>query len=131
MSALSEESPHKSKSGLVRVWRAFLYSMAGLRAAYRHESAFRQELALAVMLTVAIIALPFTLTQRAILLVTVVIVLIAELLNSAIEAVVDRISLEDHQLAKRAKDLGSAAVFVSLMLCLIVWILVLLERFLW
>lgn len=105
--------------------------MAGLRAAYRHESAFRQELALAVMLTVAIIALPFTLTQRAILLVTVVIVLIAELLNSAIEAVVDRISLEDHQLAKRAKDLGSAAVFVSLMLCLIVWILVLLERFLW
>lgn len=124
------ESPHKSRPGLVRIWRALFYSMAGLRAAWRAESAFRQELVLAVVLLPVAMLVPASLTQKALLVSCVMLVLVTELLNSAVESTVDRISLENHDLAKRAKDIGSAAVFVALTNLAVVWGLVLVEVFL-
>lgn len=115
------EAPYKSKSGLVRIWRAFFYSIAGFSAAIKHEHAFRQELFLAVILFPFAILLPLTLTERAMLIATLLLVLVVELLNSAVEAVVDRVSLDNHDLSKRAKDLGSAAVFLSCVIVLVVW----------
>jgi diacylglycerol kinase (ATP) len=121
-----QESPHKGKTGLKRVWNAFFYSLEGFQAAWKHEDAFRQETLLALIL----IPLAFLLTdaplERALMVASVLLVLIVELVNSAIEATVDRISLENHQLAKRAKDIGSAAVLISLANVLAVWGLVLL-----
>ena len=104
------ESPHKGKTGLTRIWNAFLYSLDGLRAAFRHEDAFRQEVLLAVILIPAALLAPASGTGKALMIGAVLLVLIVELLNSAVEAAVDRISLENHLLAKRAKDIGSAAV---------------------
>ena len=121
--------PHKSKPGLVRIWRALHYSLAGLRSAFVHESAFRQELALAAVLIPVAFLLSGTVVQQALLLLSVLVVLITELLNSAVEAVVDRVSTDDHELAQRAKDMGSAAVFVSLTSCALVWGLVLFDIF--
>lgn len=119
------ESPHKGKTGLRRVWSALFYSLDGLAAAFRHEDAFRQEvLAAAVLIPVAFLV-PATGTGRALMVGAVLLVLIVELLNSAVEAAVDRISLENHLLAKRAKDIGSAAVFLSLLNVPAVWLLVL------
>ncbi|MGE0557640.1 MAG: diacylglycerol kinase [Burkholderiales bacterium] len=120
------ESPHKGKTGIRRVWNAFFYSIAGLRAAYRHEDAFRQEVLLAVMLIPTALFLPVSGTGKALMIGAVLLVLIVELLNSAVEAAVDRISLENHALAKRAKDIGSAAVMLSLFNVVLVWGLVLL-----
>ena len=114
------ESPYKGKTGLTRVWNAFHYSLAGLRAAYRHEDAFRQEVMLAAIL------LPVGGTARALMIASVLLVLVVELLNSGLEATVDRIGLEDHRLAKRAKDIGSAAVLVALVNVAAVWASVLL-----
>ena len=119
------ESPHKGKAGLKRVRSAFYYSMAGLRAALRHEDAFRQEVFLAVLLIPAAFFTPATGTGKALLIAAVLLVLIVELLNSAVEAAVDRISLENHVLAKRAKDIGSAAVLLALINVPVVWGLVL------
>lgn len=119
------ESPHKGKTGLVRVWNALFYSFAGLRAAYRHEDAFRQEVLLAVVLIPVACFAPASGIGRALLIGSVLLVLIVELLNSAVEATVDRISLENHRLAKRAKDIGSAAVLITLANVVIVWGLVL------
>jgi diacylglycerol kinase (ATP) len=119
------ESPHKGKTGLKRVRSAFFYSMAGLRAALRHEDAFRQEVFLAVLLIPAAFFTPATGTGKALLIAAVLLVLIVELLNSAVEAAVDRISLENHVLAKRAKDIGSAAVLLALINVPVVWGLVL------
>ena len=121
------ESPHKGKTGLKRVSSAFFYSMAGLRAALRHEDAFRQEVFLAVLLIPAAFFTPATGTGtgKAVLIAAVLLVLIVELLNSAVEAAVDRISLENHVLAKRAKDIGSAAVLLALINVPVVWGLVL------
>ena len=121
--------PHKGKAGLVRIWRALFCSFAGLTSAFRNESAFRQELALATVLIVIAVALPATLVQIALLINSVLLVLVAELLNTAVEATVDRISFDDHALAKQAKDIGSAAVFVSLVGCAVVWALVLYDIF--
>lgn len=118
-------SPHKGKTGFRRILNAFSYSLAGLRAAYLHEDAFRQELYLALILIPLALWLPATHIGKALMIASVLLVLIIELINSAIEATVDRISLENHDLAKRAKDIGSAAVFVSLMNVLITWGLVL------
>ena len=118
-------SPHKGKTGFRRILNAFSYSLAGLRAAYLHEDAFRQELYLALILIPLALWLPATHIGKALMIASVLLVLIIELINSAIEATVDRISLENHVLAKRAKDIGSAAVFVSLMNVLITWGLVL------
>ena len=122
-------SPRKSKTGLVRVWRALFHSFAGLTSAFRNESAFRQELALATVLVLIAAALPASLVQIALLVNSVLLVLVAELLNSAVEATVDRISFDDHALAKQAKDIGSAAVFVSLVGCAVTWGLVLYDIF--
>jgi diacylglycerol kinase (ATP) len=118
------ESPFKGKTGLARIWNAFNYSLAGLRAAYRHEDAFRQEVRLAAILLPLAFVIPTSGIGRALLIGSVLLVLMIELLNSSIEATVDRISLEDHRLAKRAKDIGSAAVLVSLLNFAAVWLLV-------
>lgn len=119
------QSPHKGKTGLRRLFNAFTYSYAGLRAAYQHEDAFRQELWLAVVLIPLACFLPSTGIGKALMIASVLLVIIVELINSAIEATVDRISLENHILAKRAKDIGSAAVLMSLLNMLMVWGLVL------
>lgn len=122
------ESPFKGKTGLRRVWNAFHYSLAGLRAAWHSEDAFRQEVLLAALLLPLAFWLPASGSGRALLVGSVLLVLIVELLNSAVEATVDRISFELHDLAKRAKDYGSAAVALALLLCAIVWLAVLWER---
>lgn len=119
------ESPHKGRTGVVRLWNALFFSAAGLRAAYRHEDAFRQEVLLAAVLIPIACFAPTTAIGRALLIGSVLLVLIVELLNSAVEATVDRISLENHRLAKRAKDLGSAAVLVTLANVVAVWGIVL------
>jgi diacylglycerol kinase (ATP) len=119
------ESPHKGKTGLARVLNAFLYSVDGLKAAYRHEDAFRQEVLLALVLIPAALFMPASATGKALMIGSVLLVLIVELLNSAVEAAVDRISLDHHRLAKRAKDIGSAAVMLSLVNVGVVWGLVL------
>lgn len=120
------ESPFKGKTGLRRLINAFGYSMDGFKAAYQHEDAFRQEVWLAIVL----IPLAFYLEQealhRVLMVGSVILVMIVELLNSAVEAVVDRVSIERHALAKRAKDIGSAAVLLALVNLTVVWGLILL-----
>jgi diacylglycerol kinase (ATP) len=101
------------------------YSLAGLAAAAKHEDAFRQELILVVLLTPLALWLGNTGVERALMIGSLIVVLIVELLNSAIEATVDRISFENHRLAKRAKDIGSAAVMLSLANAALVWLLIL------
>ena len=120
-----EESPFKGKTGVQRVLNAFNYSMAGLRAAFTCEDAFRQEALLAALMIPASFLLPVSGIGRALMIGSVLLVLIVELLNSAIEAVVDRVSLDHHHLSKRAKDIGSAAVFLALLNVLSVWACVL------
>lgn len=117
---------HKGTAGLRRIWNAFHYSSAGLVSAFRTESAFRQELFLAAVLISVSLLLPVDAISRVLLISSVLLVLVVELLNSAVEATVDRISIQDHELARRAKDMGSAAVLVSLVHCAVVWALVLL-----
>ncbi len=121
------ESPYKGKTGLVRLFNAFGYSLAGFRAAYKHEDAFRQEVLLAAILIPLAIWLPVENFGKALMISSVLLVIMVELLNSAIEATVDRISLDNHDLAKRAKDIGSSAVLVSLVNVIVVWLLVLLH----
>jgi diacylglycerol kinase (ATP) len=125
MEKAEQISPHKGKTGLRRILNALFYSVDGFRAAYRHEDAFRQEVMLAVFLVPLALFLPANGVGKALMIASVLLVLLVELLNSAVEATVDRISLENHQLAKRAKDIGSAAVFVSLVNVVAVWALVL------
>ena len=120
-----EENPFKGKRGLRRVWNAFHYSMDGLRSAYRSEEAFRQEVWLAVILIPSSFFMPVNGIERAVMIASVIIVLIMELINSGIEAVVDRISPEKHPLSKRAKDVGSAAVLLALINVAAVWGLIL------
>jgi diacylglycerol kinase (ATP) len=117
---------HKNNpGGLKRVWNAMFYSFRGFSAAFRNEAAFRQELGLAVVLAPIGIWLGTTGVERALLVGSLLLVLMVELLNSGIEAVVDRVGLERHELSGMAKDIGSAAVFVSLLNVLVVWGLVL------
>ena len=120
-----QEGPFKGKTGVQRLWNALGYSLQGMASAFRHEDAFRQECLLAVVLIPATLLIPVGGTERALLIASVLLVLIVELLNSAVEAAVDRISLENHPLAKRAKDIGSAAVFLSLINVAVVWVVVL------
>ena len=119
------ESPYKGKTGLQRLVNATRYSIAGLAAAARHEDAFRQELMLAAVLVPLGLWLGESGVERALLVGSMLLVLVVELLNSAVEATVDRVSLDDHSLAKRAKDLGSAAVMLALVNTAAVWLLVL------
>ncbi len=120
------QNPFKGKTGLTRILNALRYSLAGLTAAWRHEEAFRQETGLALVLIPAAFFMPVSSLGKAFMVASVLLVLIVELLNSAIEAVVDRISPEQHPLAGRAKDIGSAAVLLSLINVLAVWLLILL-----
>jgi len=119
------ESPHKGKTGLQRLVDATRYSLAGLLEAARHEDAFRQELILAAVPVPLGLVLGASGVERALLVGSVLVVLVVELVNSAVESTVDRVSLDDHQLAKRAKDLGSAAVMLALVVMGAVWLLVL------
>ena len=119
-------SPHKGKTGLTRLWNAIFYSLDGFSAAFRHEDAFRQEVLLALILVPIALVSHASGIGKAIMVAAVMLVLIVELLNSAIEAITDRVSLENHELAKRAKDMGSAAVMLSLVNVPVVWCLVLL-----
>ena len=120
------KSPYKGKTGFGRIWNALLYSFDGFSAAFRHEDAFRQEVLLALILIPLAIYMPVIGAGKALMVASVLLVLIVELLNTGIESVTDRISLEDHVLAKRAKDMGSAAVMLSLINVPVVWLLVLL-----
>ena len=122
-------NPHKGRTGLSRVLHATGHSAAGLRAAYRNESAFRQELWLAVVMIPASFWLGRNWIEVALLAATVLIVLIVELLNSGIEAAIDRISFDHHELSGRAKDYASAAVMLSLVLCAAVWLAAIWQRF--
>lgn len=112
-------------TGLRRIINASAYSWLGLKAAYRHESAFRQEVWLAAILIPLGYYLGKDWTDKAALVCSVLLVLIVELLNSAIEAVVDRVGDEPHQLSGRAKDMGSAAVLIALIITAITWVAVL------
>ena len=126
---VSEQSPFKGKTGVRRVLNALRYSMDGLRAAYTGEDAFRQEVLLAAALIPLALWLPVSGLGKALMIASVLLVLAVELINSAIEAVVDRVSLDRHALSKRAKDLGSAAVLLSLLLCVGVWAAARFQRF--
>jgi len=114
-------NPYKGRTGLDRILRATGYSLAGLKAAYTGESAFRQEVWLLVVATPLAFWLGQGWVQIALLLGSLILVLIVELLNSGIEAAIDRVSFELHDLSKRAKDLASAAVLLSLLLCAGIW----------
>ena len=119
------ESPYKGKTGIKRLLNALGYSLDGFRAAYKHEDAFRQEVLLAAILIPLACLLHVGNFGKALMIASVLLVIMVELLNSAVEATVDRISLDSHDLAKRAKDIGSAAVLVSLVNVIVVWGLVL------
>ncbi len=123
-------SEFNTTAGLTRIVRAFGYSFQGLRACYRHEAAFRQELMVALVIVPLGLWLGADGVERALLVGSWLLVLIVELLNSALEATVDRFGPEQHTLAGRAKDIASAAVFMSISLAVLVWALVLLPRYL-
>jgi diacylglycerol kinase (ATP) len=122
-------NPHKGRTGLDRILHAAGYSWAGLRQAYHGESAFRQEAWLCALLLPLAPWVGRTWTEAALLAAAVVLVLVVELLNSAVEATVDRIGFEMHELSGRAKDFGSAAVLLSLLLCGALWLSALWNRF--
>lgn len=117
------ESPYKGKTGLRRLINAFGYTADGYKAAFKHEDSFRQEVYLSIVLIPLAFYLGHTAVERALMLGSVFLVMVAELLNSSIEASVDHTSLERHPLAKRAKDIGSAAVFLTLINVIVVWAL--------
>ncbi len=118
------QNPHKGNRGLTRAWHAAKNSWCGMVYAYQEESAFRQELTLLVILTPIAIFLPVSPLQKAILVTSLIMVLVVELLNSSVEAAIDRISFDHHDLSKRAKDFGSAAVMLALLVAAILWITV-------
>jgi len=122
-------SEFKSKSGMRRIFSAFTYSLDGFRSAWKYEHAFRQELIVFVIGTVVALLLHISAFEKLMLIGVLVLVLIVELINSAIEAVVDRISLERHPLSKNAKDFGSAAVLLAFLLAAAAWAVVLFNRF--
>ncbi len=122
-------NPYKGNRGITRAWKALKYSIKGFRAAIREESAFRQELTLSAILVPIGVFIPVEPVERVLLLGSVILVLIVELLNSSIENAVDRIGLERNELSGRAKDLGSAAVTLALLLCVLTWGLILVPRF--
>lgn len=122
-------NPYKGNRGVMRAWHALKYSIKGFRVAIREESAFRQELTLAAILVPIGVFVPVEPVERVLLLGSVLLVLIVELLNSSIENAVDRIGLERNELSGRAKDLGSAAVTLALLTCVLTWGLILVPRF--
>lgn len=117
-------SKFKSKSGVGRIFAAFTYSIAGFRAVWKNEQAFRQEIILFTPATVIALCLPIVALEKVLLIGVMLLVLMVELINSAIEAIVDRVSLERHPLSKHAKDYGSAAVFLALIFAFITWLVI-------
>jgi diacylglycerol kinase (ATP) len=122
-------SQFKSKNGLKRIFAACSYSMAGFKAAWQNEHAFRQEMLVTVIGTVTALSMKISAFEKLMLVAVLVFVLVVELINSALEAVVDRISLEPHPLSKNAKDLGSAAVALAIGIAVAAWGVVLFNRF--
>jgi len=116
-----DQNPHKGNRGLTRAWHAAKNSWCGLVYAFLEESAFRQELSLFVLLTPLALFLPIGYLEKALLISSLIMVLVVELLNSSVEAAIDRISFEHHDLSKRAKDFGSAAVMLALLIALLMW----------
>lgn len=123
---MSDYKEFKGKQGFVRLWNAFGYTRDGLGAAWRSEAAFREEVLLAAVAIPLALFLGRTGVERALMVGAILVVLIVEILNSAIEAIVDKASPERHELAKRAKDMGSAAVFLALVNAAVIWGFVLL-----
>ena len=121
------KSPYKGKTGIKRLVNAFGYSIAGTLAAFKHEDAFRQEVILAAILTPIAIYYGETAIDQALMISSLLLIIIVELFNSSIEATVDRISIKHHKLAKRAKDIGSAAVFFSLINAALIWFIILVK----
>ena len=121
------KSPYKGKTGLRRLMNAFGYSIAGTLAAFKHEDAFRQEVVLAVVLTPVALYFGETAIDQALIISSLLFIIIVELLNSSIESTVERITVKHHKLAKRAKDIGSAAVFFSLINAAVIWFLLLVK----
>ena len=124
-----KDNPHKGNKGITRAIKASINSWNGLKYAFNEESAFRQELALAVVLIPAAIFLPCSFVEKILLISTVFLVLIVELLNSSVEAAIDRISFDIHGLSKRAKDFGSAAVMLALLMCLTTWLIIIFNTY--
>jgi diacylglycerol kinase (ATP) len=122
-------NPYKGKTGWKRLWSALGYALHGLRAAYKYEDAFRMELLVATFSIPLALWLPVGNIGKALMVGSILLVLLVELINTAIEATVDRISLENHVLSKRAKDIGSAAVLMSIITSATIWVLVLLDHF--
>lgn len=122
-------SEFKSKGGLKRLYSAFFNSLEGFKVAYRQEHAFRQEVAVITLGVAVALLLPISIYQKLLLIVVQLFILMVELLNSAIEAVVDRISLDHHLLSKNAKDFGSAAVAIAIVIAAATWAVVLYDRF--
>lgn len=116
-----DQNPHKGNRGLTRAWHAAKNSWCGLVYAFLEESAFRQELTLCTLLAPIAFFLPISLLEKAVLISSLILVLVVELLNSSVEAAIDRISFEHHDLSKRAKDFGSAAVMLALLITLLLW----------
>ena len=125
----SNTSEFKSKGGIKRIWKAIAYSLEGLQTAFRFEHAFRQELVMVVIGFVVVLVLPLSIFERLLMTAVLVQVLVVELINSAIEAVVDRVSLERHPLSKNAKDFGSAAVLLTVLIAIVTWAVILWNRF--
>jgi diacylglycerol kinase (ATP) len=121
------KSPYKGKTGIKRLANAFTFSVAGTLAAFKHEDAFRQEVILSVVLIPLAIYLGQTAIEQALMISSILLIIIVELLNSSVEATVDRISVKRHKLSKRAKDIGSAAVFFSLVNAAVIWFLILVK----
>ena len=121
------KSPYKGKTGIKRLANAFTFSVAGTLAAFKHEDAFRQEVILSTILIPLAIYLGQTVIEQALMIASILLIIIVELLNSSVEATVDRISVKRHKLSKRAKDIGSAAVFFSLVNAAVVWFLILVK----
>lgn len=115
------QNPHKGNKGFTRAWHAAKNSWCGLVYAFMEESAFRQELTLFTLLTPIALFLPIDYLQKALLISSLIMVLVVELLNSSVEAAIDRISFEQHDLSKRAKDFGSAAVMLTLIITVLLW----------
>ena len=122
---MSEYSSLKGKTGLKRIINATGYSLAGFKAAYQHEAAFRQIVLINVILIPVTFFLDVTRIEQAVLIAVCLLAVIVELFNSAIEAVVDRVSLDKHPLSKNAKDMGSAAQFVAQTIIVATWLLIL------
>jgi len=115
------QNPHKGNRGFIRAWHAAKNSWCGMVYAFTEESAFRQELTLLILLTPIALFLPVSQLEKVLLISALLMVLLVELLNSSVEAAIDRISFEHHDLSKRAKDFGSAAVMLALIIAALLW----------